>query len=111
VIIYSRELILSVLFNKESCDSPHRVEQGVTNVWIFCRNSGLPFSTGSLYSQCCLIWRVKTPYIVYSGESLTTAGSLFLKQFWRTPPASKGTLKQNLDYACRALLTRNIKRE
>ncbi len=94
-ILYSGELILPVLFNMESCDSSHHSQRGVTHIWIFCRNSGLLFNTGRRYSPYSLIWRVTIPRIVYSGQSLTTVGSLL-------------TLKQKIDNACRALFIRNI---
>ncbi len=71
---YCGELTLPVLFTTESCNSSYRSQRGVTNVGIFCRNSGLPFNAGSRYSLHCLIQRIMTPSIVYSGESLTTAG-------------------------------------
>ncbi len=77
-IVYWEELKPPVLLNTESRDSSHCSQRRVTNVWVFCRNSGLPCDTGSRYSPYCLIQRVTTPCIVYSQESLMAVGSLFL---------------------------------
>ncbi len=50
-LLFYGDLKLPVLFNTESS------QRGVTNVWIFCINSGLPFNTGSQYSSYCFIRR------------------------------------------------------
>jgi hypothetical protein len=73
-IFFIVELILPVLFTKESCDSSHHLHRGVTNVWICAETLACPLIWGNQYSTYCLIRRVTTPRIVYSGESLTTAG-------------------------------------
>jgi hypothetical protein len=70
-------------------------------------NSRLSFNTQSRYSPYCLLRKVPTPRIVYSWESLLTAESYF-KILWRTPPSFRGTMKQKMNYTCRALLTKNI---
>ncbi len=106
-IVYSKELLLPVLINTESCDSSHRSQLGVTNIWVFSRNSGKPFNTGSRYSPYCLIWRVMTPRIVFSKKSLTTVGSHFLKQFWRTTPACN-LFSQGVGHIGHALLWKQI---
>ncbi len=109
-IIYSRELILPVLFNTESCDSPHNFSWVSLFVRIICMYSRLSFKAETWYSPYFLLQRVTTPRIVYSGESLLTAESYFQK-LWRTHPFFKGTMKQEMIYARRALLNKNILKE
>jgi hypothetical protein len=69
----------------------------------FLIDSPLLFIGESRCSPYCLLRRVSTPRIVYSGESQLTANSHFQK-LWRTPPSFKGTMKQKY----RALLIKNI---
>ncbi len=88
-IVYNGELILPILFTKESCDSLHRSQQEVTNVWIFCRNSGRPFNAGSWYSPYCLIRRVMTPRIVVAGNHWEQQG-VFINNFEELPLPLKG---------------------
>jgi hypothetical protein len=97
-IIYSREPILPLLFNTESFNSPHHKSRASN----FLKNY-LHKLTCCLYRESILpvllIWRVITPRIVYSWESLLTAESYFQK-IWRTPPSFKGTMKQEINYPC-----------
>jgi hypothetical protein len=60
----------------------------------------------SPYSLYCLLRRVTTPHIFYSGESLLTA-----KSFLITPLSFEGTMKQKQIYARITLLTKNILKE
>ncbi len=92
-VIYSWESILPVLFTTASCDSPHHFGGKSPFVSIICINSRLSFNMESRYSPYCLLRRVTTPCLIYSGESLMTAESYFQK-LWRTPPSFKGTMKQ-----------------
>jgi hypothetical protein len=71
-IVYNGGLILHVLFNTESCDSSYRLLWGITDVWILCKNSGLPFYTGSRY---------RTPRIVQYVVSLLA--SFIAGSHWR----------------------------
>jgi hypothetical protein len=109
-IIYSGESILPVLFTTESCDSPYHFSGETLFVRIICINSRMSFNTESRYSPYCLLQRVATPRLIYSGESLLTAESYFQK-LWRTSPSFKGTIKQTMDYPYRVLLTKNIWKE
>ncbi len=91
----------------ENCSSPHHYGGESLFVRIICKNSHLSFNTESWYSPHSLIWRVTTSHIFYSVQSLLTAECYFQK-IWRTPPSFKGTMQQKMNYACRALLTKNI---
>jgi hypothetical protein len=86
---YSGELILPILFTTESCDSPHHFSRESPFVSIICLNSRLSFNTESQYFSYCLLQRVTTPHLIYSGESLLTAESYFQK-LWRIPLPLKG---------------------
>jgi hypothetical protein len=83
---------------------------GVLFFRIICTNSHLSLNTESRYSQYCLIQRVTTQCFIHSRESLLTAESYF-QQFWRTLPSFKGTMKQKMNYASRALFSKNIVKE
>jgi hypothetical protein len=72
------------------------------NTSLKCRNSCLPLDTGRRYSLHCLLRRATTPR--------NNSGESFYNNFEGFPPSLKMTSKQKIDYACRALLTRNILR-
>ncbi len=109
-VIYSRESILPVLFKRESCDSPHYYSTEWLVVRIVWINFRLSFNTESRYSPNCLVRRVTTPRIVYSGESLFDSGELLSKTL-KDSPSFKGTMKQTMNYACSALFIKNILKE
>ncbi len=122
---YSQFLIDSALYFKvESRYSLNCLLRRVVTLRIILAGSHHLLAL-SAYNSCLayrLIRRVNTPRIdyygeslhtfllIYSGESLLTAKSYFQK-LWRTPPSFKGTMKQKMDYPCRALLTKNISKE
>ncbi len=72
-----RRVILPVLFNTQSCDSPVHYSGESLFVRIIRINTRLSFNTESRYSPYCLLCRVLTPRIVYSEESLLIEESYF----------------------------------
>ncbi len=107
--IYSGESILPVLFTTEWCNSPHHFGGESPFVSIICINSSLLFNTESRYSPYCLLRRVTTPRLIYSGESLLT-GELFSKTLKDSPFLYRDN-ETKKDYPCRVLLTKSISKE
>ncbi len=108
-IIYSRESRLPILFTAKSWDAPHRYSWESLFVRIICINSRKSDNTERRFSPYCLLWRVTTPRLIYSGESLLTAESFFQKQ-WRTPASFKGKIRQKICYLCSTAHQEHFKR-